>query len=126
MTGLPVRSRDDPHKIVNPAASNRMLLQALKRKQSVTGEIDTLDRSIIRTNGVAIEVDADLVAGTIILATAVVIGLATAGHYGMTIDEFNTADYGPKALALYTSGFTHRSHFSTVEFFFLFFRRLFH
>src|SRR5215813_14004547 len=116
MTGLPVRSRDDPHKIVNPAASNRMLLQALKRKQSVTGEIDTLDRSIIRTNGVAIEVDADLVAGTIILATAVVIGLATAGHYGMTIDEFNTDDYGPKALAWYTSGFTDRSHFETVEF----------
>jgi len=93
-----------------------MLLQALKRKQSVTGEIDTLDRSIIRTNGVAIEVDADLVAGTIILATAVVIGLATAGHYGMTIDEFNTDDYGPKALAWYTSGFTDRSHFETVEF----------
>jgi hypothetical protein len=82
----------------------------------VTGEIDTLDRSIIGTNGVAIEVDADLVTGTIILAMAAVIGLATAGHYGMTIDEFNTDDYGPKALAWYTSGFTDRSHFETVEF----------
>src|SRR5215470_15153554 len=47
---------------------------------------------------------------------ALVIGLATAGHYGMTIDEFNTDDYGPKALAWYTSGFTDRSHFETVEF----------
>src|SRR5258708_22094160 len=34
----------------------------------------------------------------------------------MTIDEFNTDDYGPKALAWYTSGFTDRSHFETVEF----------
>jgi len=82
----------------------------------VTGEIDTLDRPITRTKGVAIEVDTDLVAGTAILAMAVVIGLATAGHYGITIDEFNTDDYGPKALAWYTSGFTDRSHFETVEF----------
>jgi len=86
------------------------------RRQSVTGEIDTLDRPITRTKGVAIEVDTDLVAGTAILAMAVVIGLATAGHYGITIDEFNTDDYGPKALAWYTSGFTDRSHFETVEF----------
>src|SRR5262245_23521084 len=51
-----------------------------------------------------------------ILALALVIGLATASHYGMTVDEFNTDDYGPKALAWYTSGFTDRSHFETVEF----------
>jgi len=82
----------------------------------VTGEIDALDRPITRTKGAAIEADADLVAGTAILATAMVIGLATARHYGMTIDEFNTDDYGPKALAWYTSGFTNRSHFETVEF----------
>jgi len=82
----------------------------------VTGEIDALDRPIIRTNGVAAQVDANLLAGMAVLATALVIGLATAGHYGMTIDEFNTDDYGPKALAWYTSGFTDRSHFETVEF----------
>ena len=82
----------------------------------MTTGIDAPARPIIRTNGVAIEVDTDLVAGTAILATALVIGLATAGHYGMTIDEFNTDDYGPKALAWYTSGFTDRSHFETVEF----------
>ena len=74
----------------------------------MTGEIDALDRPIIRTNGVAAEVDANLLAGMAVLATALVIGLATAGHYGMTIDEFNTDDYGPKALAWYTSGFTDR------------------
>jgi hypothetical protein len=82
----------------------------------VTGEIGALDRPITRTKGVAIEVDADLVAGTVILAMALVTGLTTASHYGMTIDEFNTDDYGPKALAWYISGFTDRSHFETVEF----------
>ena len=82
----------------------------------MTSDIDAPARPIIRTDGVAIEVDTDLVAGTAILAMALVIGLATAGHYGMTIDEFNTDDYGPKALAWYTSGFTDRSHFETVEF----------
>src|SRR5215468_3316712 len=82
----------------------------------MTGEIDALDRPVVRTNGVAAEVNADLLAGTAILASALVIGLATAGHYGMTIDEFNTDDYGPKALAWYTSGFTDLSHFETVEF----------
>ena len=82
----------------------------------MTGDIDALDRPIIRTGGVAIEVDTDIVAGMAILAMALVIGLTTAGQYGMTIDEFNTDDYGPKALAWYTSGFTDRSHFETVEF----------
>jgi hypothetical protein len=82
----------------------------------VTSNIDAPARPIIRTDGVAIEVDTDLVAGTAMLAMALVIGLATVGHYGMTIDEFNTDDYGPKALAWYTSGFTDRSHFETVEF----------
>jgi hypothetical protein len=82
----------------------------------VTSDVDAPARPIIRTGDLAIEVDTDLVAGTAILAMALVVGLATAGHYGMTIDEFNTDDYGPKALAWYTSGFTDRSHFETVEF----------
>ena len=82
----------------------------------MTGEIDALGRPVVLTNGVAAKGDGDLLAGMTILAMAVVIGLATAGHYGMTIDEFNTDDYGPKALAWYASGFTDRSHFETVEF----------
>src|SRR5215207_6202364 len=51
-----------------------------------------------------------------LVACALVIGLATASDYGISIDEFNTDDYGPKALAWYTSGFTDRTHIETVEF----------
>src|SRR6186713_3024465 len=51
-----------------------------------------------------------------LLAGALMIGLATASDYGISIDEFNADDYGPKALNWYTSGFTDRSHFETVEF----------
>ena len=58
---------------------------------------------------------ADVVVGVGLLAAALAIGLATARDYGLTVDEFNTDDYGPKALAWYTSGGTDRSHFETVE-----------
>lgn len=75
----------------------------------MTGEINALERPIIRTHRVVGEVDAGFLAGRAILAMTLVIGLATAGDYGMTIDEFNTDDYGPKGLAWYTSGFTDRS-----------------
>jgi hypothetical protein len=60
-------------------------------------------------------VGGDLVAGVVLLSAALVIGLATVGHYGLTVDEFNTDDYGPKALAWYTSFGHNRSHFETVE-----------
>src|SRR5438046_5171460 len=52
----------------------------------------------------------------VVLIAALIVGLTTAGDYGATIDEFNTDDYGPKALAWYTSGFRDRSQFETVEF----------
>ena len=61
-------------------------------------------------------VDAEIIATTALLGAVLVIGVATAGDYGLTVDEFNTDDYGPKALAWYTSGFKDRSHFETVEF----------
>ena len=61
-------------------------------------------------------VDAEVVAAAALLGAVVVVGLATASDYGLTVDEFNTDDYGPKALAWYTSGFKDRSHFETVEF----------
>ena len=67
------------------------------------------------TRPTRLSVDAAAV-GSAILGLALVVGLATASHYGMTVDEFNTDDYGPKALAWYTSGFTDRAHFETVEF----------
>src|SRR5262249_39804131 len=60
--------------------------------------------------------DAEVVAAAALLAAALVVGLATAADYGLTVDEVNTDDYGPKALAWYTSAFTDRSHFDTVEF----------
>jgi hypothetical protein len=60
-------------------------------------------------------VDAEILATAALLSSALVIGLATVGDYGMSVDEFNADDYGPKALAWYTSGFTDRSTFSSVE-----------
>jgi hypothetical protein len=61
-------------------------------------------------------IDAEIVAAAALLGAVLVLGLATASDYGFTVDEFNTDDYGPKALAWYTSGFVDRSHFETVEF----------
>ncbi|HMA71730.1 MAG TPA: hypothetical protein VKP67_09625 [Xanthobacteraceae bacterium] len=76
--------------------------------------LDAPHGAITRTNGCTI--DSETIAGAACLACALIIGIATAGDYGTTIDEFNTDDYGPKALAWYTSGFTDHSHFETVEF----------
>jgi hypothetical protein len=59
--------------------------------------------------------DPELLAATAVLAAVLVVGLATVGDYGITVDEFNADDYGPKALAWYTSGFVDRSSFETVE-----------
>ena len=63
----------------------------------------------------ALVVDGEIAAVVALLGVALAIGLATAGHYGLSVDEFNTDDCGPKALAWYTSGFSDRSHFETVE-----------
>jgi hypothetical protein len=61
-------------------------------------------------------IDAEIIAAAALLSAVLVVGLATAADYGLTVDEFNTDDYGPKALAWYTSGFRDRSQFETVEF----------
>ncbi|HKA79269.1 MAG TPA: hypothetical protein VKD43_04510 [Xanthobacteraceae bacterium] len=61
-------------------------------------------------------VDTEIVAAVALLTAVLVVGLSTVTDYGFTVDEFNADDYGPKALAWYTSGFTDRSHFETVEF----------
>src|SRR5262245_25516534 len=58
---------------------------------------------------------AETLLALLVLGVVLAIGLATAAHYGLSIDEFNTDDYGPKALAWYTSGFADRSQFETVE-----------
>jgi hypothetical protein len=57
----------------------------------------------------------DVMVGVGLLIVAGIVGLATAADYGLTIDEFNTDDYGPKALAWYTSLGADRSHFEDVE-----------
>jgi hypothetical protein len=80
----------------------------------LSSAVETFPVPVARTRAGAI--DYERVAGLALLAVALVVGLATAVDYGITIDEFNTNDYGPKALAWYTSGFTDRSHFETVEF----------
>ena len=61
-------------------------------------------------------IDPEVIAAIALLSAALVVGLSTVADYGLTVDEFNTDDYGPKALAWYTSGFKDRSHFETVEF----------
>lgn len=43
-------------------------------------------------------------ASAVLLACTLVIGLATVRDYGITVDEFLFDEYGPKALAWYTSG----------------------
>jgi hypothetical protein len=60
-------------------------------------------------------IDKEALATIVLLSTVLVIGLATAGDYGITTDEFNADDYGHKALARYTSGFRDRSMFNEVE-----------
>jgi hypothetical protein len=75
---------------------------------------DALRRLGYRTPGTAI--DAEIIVAAAVLAAVLVLGVATAADYALTVDEFNTDDYGPKALAWYTSGFRDRSHFETVEF----------
>jgi len=60
-------------------------------------------------------VDTEIPAAAALLGAAVVVGFATVGDYGISVDEFNADDYGPKALAWYTSGFTDRSSFESVE-----------
>ncbi len=75
---------------------------------------ETLSAPVARTR--AVGVDYERTVGLALVAVALVAGLATAADYGVTIDEFNANDYGPKALAWYTSGFVDRSQFDTVEF----------
>ena len=43
--------------------------------------------------------DAEIFTAAAVLGAALVLGLATTADYGISIDEFNADDYGPKALA---------------------------
>jgi hypothetical protein len=59
--------------------------------------------------------DSERLIATALLWGAVVVGLATVGDYGITVDEWNADDYGPKGLAWYVSGFSDRAMFDDVE-----------
>src|SRR5437867_2698544 len=59
--------------------------------------------------------DGEIVAVVLLLALAAAIALWTAADYAITVDEFNADDYGGKSLAWYTSSFTDRSSFDSVE-----------
>ena len=53
--------------------------------------------------------DAEILIALALLCAMVVIGLATASDYGITVDEWNADDYGTKSLAWYVSGFRDRA-----------------
>lgn len=69
----------------------------------------------IRNPAKRFAVDAEIIITTALLSAALVVGLATVDDYGITPDEYNADDYGPKALAWYTSRFSDRSTFEAVE-----------
>src|SRR5436853_3451719 len=60
-------------------------------------------------------VDLEIFAVASLLALAALVALWTIGDYAITVDEFNADDYGQKSLAWYTSLFTNRSNFDSVE-----------
>jgi hypothetical protein len=60
---------------------------------------DLFRRLRLWTPGLAI--DGELLAAAALLGAALAVGLSNAADYGLTVDEFNVDDYGPKALARY-------------------------
>ena len=60
-------------------------------------------------------VDNEILAVGALLALAALVALWTVGDYAITVDEFNVDGYGQKSLAWYTSLFTDRSNFNSVE-----------
>jgi hypothetical protein len=59
--------------------------------------------------------DFEILAVVVLLAVVVAVALWTVGDYAITLDEFNADEYGGKSLAWYTSWFTDRSSFDSVE-----------
>jgi hypothetical protein len=60
-------------------------------------------------------VELEIIAAGSLLALAALVALWTVGDYAITVDEFNADSYGQKSLAWYTSFFTNRSNFDSVE-----------
>src|SRR5262249_53301380 len=59
--------------------------------------------------------DFEILAVALLLVVVAAVALWTVGDYAITVDEFNADDYGGKSLAWYTSSFTDRSSFDSVE-----------
>ena len=60
-------------------------------------------------------IDLEILAVGGLLALVALVAIWTVGDYAITVDEFNADDYGQKSLAWYTSLFTNRSNFDSVE-----------
>jgi hypothetical protein len=90
--------------------SQTAALPRLRKARLSLGLVHALARPLRRR-----AMDAEILVSAAVLGATLVIGLATVTDYGITVDEFNADDYGPKALAWYTSGFTDRAGFDTVE-----------
>ena len=99
-------------------SSGRALRSQPRAPQGGRGSVLGRARGILRRAITAsrFSLDPEMLTAAAVLGGVLVVGLATAADYGISIDEFNADDYGPKALAWYTSGFTDRSHFENVEF----------
>jgi hypothetical protein len=75
----------------------------------------TIPRSSAGARTHRFAVDSEIVAVGSLLAVAALVAIWTVGDYAITVDEFNADDYGQKSLAWYTSLFTNRSNFDSVE-----------
>ena len=69
----------------------------------------------VRARTIRFTFDGEFLLVAALLALAAVVAIWTIGDYAITVDEFNADDYGGKSLAWYSSFFTDRSSFDSVE-----------
>jgi hypothetical protein len=69
----------------------------------------------VRARIIRLAFDGEILVVAALLVLTVAVALWTVGDYAITVDEFNADDYGSKSLAWYTSFFTDRSVFDSVE-----------
>ena len=75
----------------------RALASRTRAPQRLPGRLrDTLRRAMAACRFAA---DAEMLTAAAVLGVTLIVGLATASDYGISIDEFNADGYGPKALA---------------------------
>jgi len=69
----------------------------------------------VRARTIRFAFDGEVLLVAALFALTLAVALWTVGDYAITVDEFNADDYGGKSLAWYTSFFTDRSIFDSVE-----------